>query len=185
MTRPYALFVSTIEPRKNVPTLVRAFGRIAADRPALRLVLAGSDGWGARDAREAIAASGVATQIMRPGYLPNDIVPAFFRRSELVAYPSFEEGFGLPALEGLACGAPVVTTTGSALAEVAGDAALLVPPTDAAALGDAMARVLDEPGVAAGLRAAGPPRAAQFTWSACVDQHIDAYQRAAKIGARA
>jgi len=107
---PYIAFVSTIEPRKNVPTLVRAFARVAATRPELRLVLAGSDGWGARDARHAIAASGVATQIIRPGYLQNGTVPAYFRRAELVAYPSFEEGFGLPALEGLACGAPVVTT---------------------------------------------------------------------------
>jgi glycosyltransferase involved in cell wall biosynthesis len=181
---PYVAFVSTIEPRKNVPTLVRAFARVATNRPELRLVLAGSDGWGARDARHAIAASGVATQVIRPGYLQNDTVSAFFRRAEVVAYPSFEEGFGLPALEGLACGAPVVTTTGSALAEVAGDAALLISPTDEIALSDAIASILDEPGVAARLRAAGPPRAAQFTWDACVDQHIDAYERAAKIGAR-
>jgi glycosyltransferase involved in cell wall biosynthesis len=182
---PYIAFVSTIEPRKNVPTLVRAFARIAANRPDLRLVLAGSDGWGARDARHAIAASGVATQIIRPGYLQNDTVPALFRRAEVVAYPSFEEGFGLPALEGLACGAPVVTTTGSALAEVADNAALLVSPTDEVALAGAMESILHDPDVAARLRAAGPPRAAQFTWDACIDQHIDAYERAAKIGARA
>ena len=182
---PYIAFLSTIEPRKNVPTLVRAFARVAVTRPDLRLVLAGADGWGAREAREAIAASGVATQIMRPGYLASDAVAAFFRRAEVVAYPSFEEGFGLPVLEGLACGAPVVTATGSALAEVAGDAALLVAPDDPVALGDALARVLDDPALAARLRAAGPSRAAPFTWEACVDQHIDAYERAAKIGARA
>jgi glycosyltransferase involved in cell wall biosynthesis len=180
---PYVAFASTIEPRKNVPTLVRAFAGVVASRPELRLVLAGSDGWGAREARAAIAASGVATQIIRPGYLASDTVAAFFRRAEVVAYPSFEEGFGLPALEGLACGAPVVTTAGSALAEVAGDAALLVPPDDPRALGDAIARVLDDPACARALRAAGPPRAAAFTWARCVDQHIDAYKRAAVVGA--
>ena len=181
---PYIAFASTIEPRKNVPTLVRAFARVAATRPELRLVLAGSDGWGAREAREAVASSGVATQVMRPGYLATETLAAFFRRAAVVAYPSFEEGFGLPALEGLACGAPVVTTAGSALGEVVGDAALLVSPNDPAALADAITTVLDNPSVAARLRAAGPVRAAQFTWERCVDQHVDAYRRA-MAGARA
>jgi len=179
---PYIAFASTIEPRKNVPTLVHAFARVAASRPELRLVLAGADGWGARAARDAIASSGVATQVLRTGYLASDLVPALFRQAELVAYPSFEEGFGLPALEGLACGAPVVTTTGSALAEVVADAALLVPPDDPVALADAMTRVLDDREVAARLRVAGPARAAQFTWGRCVDQHLDAYELATKAG---
>jgi glycosyltransferase involved in cell wall biosynthesis len=181
---PYVAFASTIEPRKNVPTLVRAFARVAASRPELRLVLAGSDGWGASEARDAIAASGVATRVIRPGYLPAGTVPAFFRQAALVAYPSYEEGFGLPALEGLACGAPVITTAGSALEEVVGDAALLVPPDDDAALADAIARVLDDRAEATRLRLAGPARAAQFTWERCVDQHVDAYQLAEKAGAR-
>jgi glycosyltransferase involved in cell wall biosynthesis len=122
---------------------------------------------------------------MRPGYLPTDSVPAFFRRAAVVAYPSFEEGFGLPALEGLACGAPVVTTAGSALGEVVDAAALLVAPNDEAALADAITAVLDDPGVEARLRAAGPVRAAEFTWARCVDQHVEAYARAAVAGARA
>ena len=112
---PYIAFASTIEPRKNVPALVQAFARVAAGRPDLRLVLAGADGWGARAVRDAIAASGVATQVMRPGYVDHDLLAPFFRRAAVVAYPSLEEGFGLPALEGLACGAPVVTSEGSAL----------------------------------------------------------------------
>ncbi len=181
---PFVAFASTIEPRKNVPTLVDAFARVAADRPELRLVLAGSDGWGARDARDAISASGVATRIIRPGYLDNSTLPALFRQAAVVAYPSFEEGFGLPALEGLACGAPVVTTAGSALGEVVGDAALLAPPGDPVALAGAIASVLDDPAVAARLRAAGPRRAAEFTWARCVEQHVAAYERAAVAGAR-
>jgi glycosyltransferase involved in cell wall biosynthesis len=179
---PYIAFASTIEPRKNVPTLVRAFSRVAASRPDLRLVLAGADGWGARAARDAIAASGVATRVIRPGYLAAEDVPALFRQAAVVAYPSFEEGFGLPALEGLACGAPVVTTTGSALAEVVEDAALKVPPGDADALADAIGSILDYPAIEARLRAAGPARAAQFTWSRCVEQHVDAYRRATIAG---
>jgi glycosyltransferase involved in cell wall biosynthesis len=122
---------------------------------------------------------------MRPGYLPSEDIAAFFRRAALVAYPSYEEGFGLPALEGLACGAPVVTTAGSALGEVVDDAALLVAPGDEVALAAAMATVLDDPAVAARLRAAGPVRAAAFTWERCVDRHLEAYERAAVAGARA
>jgi glycosyltransferase involved in cell wall biosynthesis len=182
---PYIAFASTIEPRKNVPTLVRAFAAVAATRPELRLVLAGSDGWGAREATEAIAASGVATRVLRPGYLGNATVAAFFRRAAAVTYPSLEEGFGLPALEGLACGAPVVTSEGSALAEVVGDAALLVPPGDAEALAGAFARVLDDSALRERLRVAGPTRAAEFTWEACVDQHVDAYERTVLAGATA
>jgi len=182
---PYIAFASTIEPRKNVPTLVRAFARVAASRPELRLVLAGSDGWGAREARDAITASGVATRVLRPGYLDAATIPALFRRAAVVAYPSLEEGFGLPALEGLACGAPVVTSEGSALAEVVGTAALLVRPDDSDALAVAFARILDDSGLREQLQAAGPARAAEFTWKACVDGHVDAYERAAIARSRA
>jgi glycosyltransferase involved in cell wall biosynthesis len=182
---PYVAFASTIEPRKNVPTLVRAFARIAPTRPELRLVLAGSDGWGARDAFEAISASGVATRVLRPGYLDDATIAAFFRRAEVVAYPSLEEGFGLPALEGLACGAPVITSRSSALGEVVGDAALLVPPGNATALAEALRQVLDDPRLRDRLRSAGPVRAAGFTWDACVDHHVDAYERTVLAGAAA
>lgn len=185
VTAPYIGFAGTIEPRKNVPALVRAFARIAADRPELRLVLAGSEGWGARPVREAIAASGVATRVIRPGYLDTGAIPALFRRAEVVAYPSFEEGFGLPALEGLACGAPVVTTAGSALGEVVGDAAMLAPPGDVHGLALAIGRVLDDPTCAARLRAAGPARAASFTWERCAEQHVEAYTDAVRAGAHA
>jgi glycosyltransferase involved in cell wall biosynthesis len=181
---PYIAFASTIEPRKNVPVLVRAFARVATSRPDLRLVLAGSDGWGAREALDAITASGVATRVIRPGYLESATIGALFRRAAMIAYPSSEEGFGLPALEGLSCGAPVVTTQGSALAEVVADAAVLVPPGDDDALARAIERILDEPGLAERLRAAGPVRAAAFTWTACVDAHVEAYRHAAVVGAR-
>jgi glycosyltransferase involved in cell wall biosynthesis len=175
---PYVAFQATLEPRKDVPTLVRAFAAIARDHPDLQLVLAGGDGWGAAQVRDAVARSGAASRILRPGYLPDPAVPALFRRAAAVAYPSLVEGFGLPVLEAMACGAPVVTTTGSATEEVAGDAALLVAPGDAPALARALRAVLDDPPVAARLRAAGPARAAPFTWEASAAVHVAAYEAA-------
>jgi glycosyltransferase involved in cell wall biosynthesis len=182
---PYIAFASTIEPRKDVPTLVRAFARIADAHPDVKLVVAGGDGWGVDEARAAIVESGVATRILRPGYVDDATLAALFRRAEVIAYPSLVEGFGMPALEALASGTPVVTTSGSALEEVVGDAGLLVPPADPAALAHALATVLDDPGVAARLRAAGPPWAAGFTWERSIDAHVDAYERALRLHERA
>lgn len=180
VTPPYVAFVGTLEPRKDVPTLVAAFARVARSHPDLRLALAGGDGWGLAEIRDAIERSRAATRIVRTGYLPDDVVPALYRRAAVVAYPSREEGFGVPALEALACGAPLVTTTGSALEEVVGGAALLVPPHDVDALARALHEVLDDPARAAALRAAGPERARSFTWEASVDTHVDVYRRVAR-----
>jgi glycosyltransferase involved in cell wall biosynthesis len=178
VAQPYIAFASTIEPRKDVPTLVRAFARIAAAHPDLQLVLAGGDGWGVAEARAAIEKSGVATRILRPGYVDNATLAALFRRAAVIAYPSLVEGFGMPALEALASGAPLVTTSGSALEEVVGDAALLVAPADAGGLARALTTALDDPQVAARLRAAGPARAATFTWERSIEAHVEAYRRA-------
>ncbi|MEO6469019.1 MAG: glycosyltransferase family 1 protein [Acidimicrobiia bacterium] len=180
---PFVAFAATIEPRKDVPNLIRAFARLAGDRPDLKLVVAGRDGWGTEAVRDAAAQSGVTTRILRVGWMADDVLPAFFRRAEVVAYPSLEEGFGLPALEALACGAALVTTTGSAMEDVVGDAAALVPPCDTDALAVAIARLCDDHGDRARLRAAGPRRASAFTWSASVDQHLAAYDLA--LGVRA
>jgi glycosyltransferase involved in cell wall biosynthesis len=180
---PYLAFAGTLEPRKDLPTLIAAFARLAPSRPDLRLVLAGRDGWGAVAVRDAAAASGVTTRILRPGWFPGEALPALYRQSEAVAYPSLEEGFGLPALEALACGAALVTTTGSAMAEVVGDAALLVSPADPAALAVALARVLDEADLAIRLRLAGPLQAAPYTWEASINRHLAAYRLAAGVPA--
>jgi glycosyltransferase involved in cell wall biosynthesis len=178
---PFIAFTGTIEPRKGLPTLVEAFSRIADDDRSLRLVLAGGEGWGSDRVRDAVAASGVPTRVLRPGYLPDAAVAPLFRRASVVAYPSLAEGFGLNALEALACGAPLVTTTGSALNEVVGDAALTVTPGDPDLLAAALRSAMN-PDVAARLRAAGPERAARFTWERSVDRHVEAYRLAASMG---
>lgn len=173
---PFVAFAGTLEPRKDVPALVRAFDRLAD--PALQLVVAGGRGWGAAAVDRAVAASPHPDRILRPGYVDAAVVPALFRRAAAVAYPSLEEGFGLPALEALACGAALVTTSGSAMEDVVGDAALLVPPGDADALAGALRRLLDAGPDVAALRRRGPRVAARYTWAACADAHVDAYRSA-------
>jgi glycosyltransferase involved in cell wall biosynthesis len=174
---PYIAFVGTVEPRKNLPALVAAFALVAPAHPDLRLVLAGGDGWGITELRAAIGAHRVATRVVRPGYLPDAVIGALYRHAAVVAYPSLAEGFGLPALEAIACGAPLVTALGSAMDEVVDDAAIRVDPHQQAAIADGLRAAL-EPATAARLRAAGPLVAADYTWERCAQQHIDAYRLA-------
>src|SRR5207302_1701216 len=132
--------------------------------------------------RDAIAAEHVATRVIRTGYVPDDVVPALYRRAAAVVYPSLAEGFGLPALEALACGATVVTTSGSAMEELVGDAAILVPPGSVEALAAGLRRALD-PSTSEALAPRAVATAARYTWGACADEHVRAY-RAAVQGRR-
>ena len=176
---PYVLFLGTLEPRKAVPDLVAAFDRIAGGRAGLSLVLAGRDGWGADTVTEAVAAARHGARVVRVGYVPDAAVPALLRGAAAVAYPSREEGFGLPALEALACGAPLVTTAGTAMEEVSGGAALLVAPGSVPELAEALSTVVDgDPGVA-GRRRLGLEAVARHTWAASAAAHVEAYRWAA------
>ena len=172
--RPFVAFIGTLEPRKGVASLVGAFDALAASRPDLMLVLAGQTGWGMADTERALAAARHGDRIVRTGYLPDAAVPTLLRRAAVVAYPALEEGFGLPALEALACGVPLVTTEGTAMAELAGGAALLVPPGALGPLADALAAALDA-GPDTGRRALGLEVAARRTWEASVAEHLRAY----------
>ncbi|HVE47530.1 MAG TPA: glycosyltransferase family 1 protein [Acidimicrobiales bacterium] len=176
---PYVAFVGTLEPRKDLPTLVHAFERVASAHPDLSLVLAGYDGWGNKSLDRAIGESTCGDRIVRTGYLPDSVVPALLRQAAAVAYPSLEEGFGLPALEALACGAPLVTTAGSVMEEVVAGAALLVEPGDT----DALAGVIDmlvrgDAGFEA-RRQRGLAVAARHTWAASAAAHIAVYRSVA------
>jgi glycosyltransferase involved in cell wall biosynthesis len=181
--RPYLLFVGTLEPRKDVPTLVGAFARVAARFPDALLVLAGGDGWGVSAVDAAIERSGVGSRIVRTGYVPDGSVPALLRSATAAVYPALYEGFGLPALEALACGVPLVTTRGTAMEEVAGDAAVLVEPGNTPALAEAIDAQL------AGASGDGPARAerrrrglsivASHTWEQSAGRHLEAYRHAA------
>jgi len=177
----FVLFLGTVEPRKDVPTLVRAFSVLADEDRDVALVVAGRRGWKTGPVDDALAASRHRDRIRWTGYVPDDAVPALLRMAAVVAYPSLAEGYGLPALEALACGAPLVTTRGTAMAELAGDAATLVMPGDPAGLADALAEVLSDAHGPAAVRRreAGIARAAACTWEASADRHVEAYRIAA------
>jgi glycosyltransferase involved in cell wall biosynthesis len=174
LDRPLVAFVGTLEPRKGVVPLVQAFDRLAAAHPDAVLVLGGQPGWGMNETERALASARHQNQIVRTGYLPDAAVPALLRSAAAAVYPAIEEGFGLPALEALACGAPLVTTEGTAMAEFSAGAALLSPPGDAVALADVLATVLAE-GRATPRRAQGIRVAAERTWDESVRLHLQAY----------
>jgi glycosyltransferase involved in cell wall biosynthesis len=173
---PYVLFVGTIEPRKDVATLVRAFDRVAGVHRDAQLVLAGGEGWGTAPVDAAVAGARHGDRVVRTGYVPDAAVPALLRRAAAMAYPALEEGFGLPALEALACGAPLVTTSGSAMEEVAGAAALLMEPGDTDGLAAALDMLLRGDAGLEARRRRGLEIAARHTWAASAEGHVEAYR---------
>ncbi len=179
--RPFLVFVGTMEPRKDVPSLVTAFARASRSHDDALLVLVGGAGWGGPDVDRAVASSGAASRVVRTGYVPDGAVPALLRSARAAVYPALYEGFGLPALEALACGTPLITTSGTAMEEVAGDAAVLVRPGDVAGLTGAVEAALAEevsPGPE-GRRRRGLEIAAAHTWAASAQRHMEAYRFAA------
>jgi glycosyltransferase involved in cell wall biosynthesis len=176
---PYLLFVGTIEPRKAVPVLLDAFERVASERPEVALVLAGRPGWGVAPVERALREMRSRRRVVRLGYVADDAVPVLLRGAAAAVYPAMEEGFGLPALEALACGTPLVTTAGSTMAELARGAAALVAPGDVSELADAMFEAL-EGGSALGERQRrGLAIAAEHSWAASAAGHMSAYRWAA------
>jgi len=170
--RSYVLFVGTVEPRKGIDVLLAAHAALrGTGHPDLRLVIAGPPGWGKTPALD-------GPGVVAPGRIDEATLDALYRGAAALAVPSRSEGFGLPALEAMARGCPVVASDAGALPEVVGDAALLVPAGDADALAGALDRLLSDDGLAASLGAAGHRRAAGFTWSACVAAHLAAYHAA-------
>lgn len=162
---PYALYVGNVMPHKNLLRLVEAFALVARRLP-LNLVLRGSGrGPHVRALRQRIDALGVADRVDWRPYAPPDELPALYRGARMLLLPSLYEGFGLTALEAMACGTPVVTSNVSSLPEVVGDAALLVDPGDTEAMAAAMARIVDDHGIAKTLRERGPLRAQLFSWN--------------------
>lgn len=174
----YLAFVGTLEPRKDIPSLIDAFGLLAAGHPDLRLVLAGPDGWGASEVTARIDASPHRDRIVRTGWVDDGDRDALLAGAAVFAYPSRLEGFGLPPLEAAAVDTPVVATRVGALPEVLIDAASWCEPADARSLADAISAVLDDEDRAASLITAGRRRVADHSWDDTAAGLVGLFRRA-------
>jgi glycosyltransferase involved in cell wall biosynthesis len=174
----FILFVGTIEPRKNLRTLLEAYAALRPNAPEVGLVIAGGKGWLFADFFDQLRALGLESQVRLTGFVPDDDLPALLSAAEAFVYPSVYEGFGLPPLEAMACGTPVLCSDASSLPEVVGQAGLLLPPTDAAAWAAALQRILSDAALRADLRERGLARARQFTWEAAAKRTLAVYKQA-------
>jgi glycosyltransferase involved in cell wall biosynthesis len=171
LDRAYVLGVGTLEPRKNLPRLIRAFaGLDPAVRSEHELVLVGPAGWETDETLAAIA--GHQGLVRALGHVPDDDLPALYREATLFAYPSLYEGFGLPVLEAMVAGAPVLTSNRSSLPEVAGDAAFYVDPADEASIRDGLTRALTDRAERMHLSALGRERTRAFSWARFAEQTL-------------
>ncbi len=178
----FVLGVGTLQPRKNFTGLIQAFaGLLAHSHPVtedLQLVIAGGKGWLADDIPATAARLGVAGRLHRLGFFDDQDLPALYNLASVFAFPSLYEGFGLPVVEAMACGTPVVCADNSSLPEAAGDAAWLVPARDPAALASALLRLLADPELRSGLSARGREQAQRFTWPAAAADLLGLYRKA-------
>jgi glycosyltransferase involved in cell wall biosynthesis len=172
----YILSVGAREPRKNLPTTLRAFERVRESAPDVRLVVAGPRGWRNREFDSLVARSKGVTVT---GALPDRDLVALYSGAACFVYPSLGEGFGLPVLEAMACGAPVVSSNRTALPEVVGDAGLLTDPENPEAIGEAIVRIISSDELSAELSEKARRRAGGFTWERCAEATARAYRAAA------
>lgn len=179
--RPYILSVGVIEPRKNFPRLIEAYTRFRVRTGRdYQLVIAGGKGWLSDETFRQAERSSFAIDVRFTGYVPDEYLPALYSGAEVFAFPSLYEGFGLPVLEAMACGAPVVCANTSSLPEFAGDAALLVPPDDPDAIADALERACEDNTLRASLRQRGAERARAYQWQRSAERLLETYEHVAQ-----
>jgi glycosyltransferase involved in cell wall biosynthesis len=174
------LFIGTLEPRKNLPMLLEAYAAVPrAER--LPLVLAGGKGWDYEPIFATVKRCGLEREVRFPGYLSPEALPLWYNAAETFLYPSVYEGFGIPVLEAMACGTPVIVSNVSSLPEVAEDAGVCLPPRDVAAWTQALRRAGADAEWRTAARTAGLAQAAQFTWQDTAQATVESYRRALRM----
>ena len=177
----YILYVGTIQPRKNIQTLVEAFNLLKRDHAIPHsLVIVGRKGWLYNDLFARIRELGLENDVIFTGFVPDEELPAIYDGADVFSYLSFFEGFGLPPLEAMACGVPIVVSNTTSLPEVVGDAGIAVGPHDVAAVADAIFGILNDPQLAAAFRERGMERSALFSWEHCARETLAIYNSIGK-----
>lgn len=171
------LFLGTIEPRKNLTTLLAGYASLREKAQLPPLIIAGPKGWHHQEVFSVAEDLGLDKDVIFPGYVPRDELPLWYNTADVFVYPSLYEGFGLPPLEAMACGTPVITSNTSSLPEVVGDAGMLVDPRSADELADAMQRVLSDGELRTEMRTKGLERARQFSWQKAAKETVSVYER--------
>jgi glycosyltransferase involved in cell wall biosynthesis len=174
---PYILYVGALTQRKNIARALQAFSQIKNSFPALHFVLAGPQTWKQTRVESLVESLNIRNRVFLTGPLTDSDLPILYNGAELFIFPSLYEGFGLPPLEAMACGTPVITSNVSSLPEVTGEAALLVDPLDVEGIAQTMLRVLEDPSLAAEMRLKGLAQAAKFTWDRTARETLAVYQK--------
>ncbi|HEY8598504.1 MAG TPA: glycosyltransferase family 1 protein [Thermomicrobiales bacterium] len=184
LTQPYILFVGTLQPRKNLARTLAAFEQLCARGLPHRLVLVGQRGWLDNPLFAAIARpdSPAHGRIDITGYLPDDDLPLVYNGAAALAFPSLYEGFGLPTLEAMACGTPVLTSNTTSLPEVVGAAAITVDPLDTDAIAEGLLRIVSDATSGAELRTRGLAHAQEFSWRRAAEQTLDVLEVVGREG---
>ncbi len=177
LPREYILFVGTLDPRKNLPLLLDALSICKTDVP---LVLVGWQGWGDEEVWRGIEGLGLSRRVFVTGYVSEDTLACLFSGAVAFVYPSLYEGFGLPVLEAMACGCPVICSNAASLPEVAGDAALLIDPKSAESLAHSLDEICSDSELRDSLRTRGFARAAQFSWRETARRTLEVFQKTAR-----
>jgi glycosyltransferase involved in cell wall biosynthesis len=177
---PYFLYVGTLEPRKNLARALRAFVSVAAEWPDHQFVIVGQAGWKYAEILSEAGRPELADRVVRTGYLPEAELPLFYNHAVALVYPSLYEGFGLPVIEAMASGAPVLTSRTSSLGEIAHDAALLVDPESETEIAEGLRALAGDGALRESLRAKGASRAALFSWERTARETADVYREVAE-----
>ena len=176
----FVLYVGNLEPRKNLPMLLRAFNRLVQRGLPHALVLAGSRGWKDEEIFATLRGLNLGHRVFLPGYIPQTELPALYSAASLFVYASLYEGFGLPVLEAISCGVPVITSNAASMPEIVGGGGVLIDPNDEFELTDAMSRVLTDDDLRTRLVGEGLERSRSFSWERAAQETLAVYERAAR-----